>query len=127
MDWSLEASLTPPFVELDLIIVPGDNGVITVTVTDGSGNAIDLTGAAITFTVKSDLGQADPGIFQLAVGTGIVLANQTTSPGVFTITIPAVDTAPPILQPGILYQHRTRLTLSGVATTLLGGTLLLCR
>jgi hypothetical protein len=122
-----ECSLTPPFVELDLVIIPGDNGVITVTVTDDDGDPVDLTGADITFTVKADLGEDDPGIFQLGIGTGIELADQDINPGVFTITIPAEDTAPPVLQPGLEYQHRTRLTLDSVVTTLLGGTLILCR
>lgn len=127
MDCACETSLTPPFTVLPLEIVPGDNGVITVTVTDADGNPLVLTGGTITFTVKSDLGKDDPGEYQLSVGSGIVLANQTTSPGVFTITIPAVDTEPPVLRPGITYQHRTRLTLAGVATTILGGSLILWR
>ena len=121
------AELTPPFVELDLEIVPGDNGVVTVTVTDDAGVPIDLTGAAITFTVKSDLATPDPGLFQLSVGAGIVLANQTTNPGVFVITIPSADTEAPVLNIGTTYQHRIRLTLDSVSTTLFGGTLILWR
>ena len=127
MECACEAALTAPFTELDLEIVPGDNGVITVTVTDDAGDPVDLTGAAITFTVKADLGEADPGIFQLIVGAGIVLADQTTSPGVFTVTIPVEDTQPPVLQPGLTYYHRTQLTLDSVVTTLVGGELILWR
>ena len=127
MDYAVEAGLTPPFTELDMEIVPGDCGVVTVTVTDDAGDPVDLTDSDITFTVKADLGEADPGIFQLIVGAGIELADQTTSPGVFTVTIPAANTTPPALQVGIAYQHRTQLTLAGVVTTLVGGELILWR
>ena len=125
MEDSIDVSLVPPFTELDLEIVPSDNGVITVTVTDDNDDPVDLTEADIAFTVKADLAEDDPGIFQMVIGAGIELADQVESPGVFIITIPAEDTAPPVLQPGLEYLHRTRLTLDNVATTILGGTLIL--
>jgi len=57
-----------------------------------AGSAIDLTGAAIRFTAKRDLSDADAAaVFQKQIGTGITVLDATT--GEAEVTLLVTDTS----------------------------------
>jgi hypothetical protein len=61
-----------------LTIVKGTTYEFPVTVTDEvSGAPIDLTGASLYVTVKQRPDDADPGLCQLSVGSGITVLAQS--------------------------------------------------
>ena len=78
----------------------------TITVRDGAGALVDLTGATITWIVKRTEDDA-AGLITKAVGSGITLSNQTTHKGEFTITLESEDTAD---LGGASYYHEARVT-----------------
>jgi len=80
----------------------GETGVFDLTFTRLVNNVptpVDLTGAEIWFTIKRYFTDADPGIVQLTVGSGIVVA--VPSSGLATATVPNTTT-PPIVSPASL-------------------------
>jgi hypothetical protein len=70
----------------------GDTETFTVTLTDGAGDPLDLTGLDVTFTVKRNFGDAVPFI-QKTFSDGIDMAGASGDSGVLTITIEPEDTA----------------------------------
>jgi len=63
-------------MESTLTLSPGSTGKWRITVKDAAGAAQSL--ASLTeawFTIKQRLGDADPGIFQLTIGSGITVVD----------------------------------------------------
>lgn len=56
----------------------GDQWDFTLVVLDGNGDAYDLTGASVWFTLKAALTDADPGALQLTIGNGVTVPNPTS-------------------------------------------------
>jgi hypothetical protein len=75
----------------DITHVRGDSVALTHTITRGTpAVAVDLTGATLTLTVKTDL-YADSNVFQKTIGSGITVA--TPASGVATTAILPANTA----------------------------------
>lgn len=104
----------------------GTTPALTVTVTLPDGvTPVNLMGAKVYLTCKSDPSDADPGLFQLSTVTGeIVLAAQSgTTVGQLTATFPAVATAS--LSAMRSYPYDVRIILAGNVQTVLYGLLTL--
>lgn len=67
----------------------GDDRTITLTLTDGNGNALDLTGASLWFYVYKADGSAT--VITKTVGSGITVA--TPASGIATVAISNANTA----------------------------------
>lgn len=88
----------------------GDQRNVVITVFDSTGALLDLTGASLSWVlITSEWGEL---LLSKAVGTGITIANQTTSKGQVTVSLLPADTA--TLEPRA-YTHQLR------ATTQSGG------
>ena len=91
----------------------GDSKVITVTVTDADGAAVNLTGATISYVIFDD-GSAT---ITKTVGSGITVTDAAA--GTFTITLAASDTA----SLAGAYYHECQVTdSSGNISTIFTGT-----
>jgi len=103
----------------------GTTPTLTVTVTLADGvTLVDLTGAVIYLTAKSDPSDADPGLFQLSTTGGqIALSNQTTNKGQFVVSFPASATAS--LSALLSFPFDVRVILSGNIQTVVYGPLTL--
>jgi hypothetical protein len=76
-----------------LSIHRGDTETFTITLTDGAGDPLDLTGLAITFTAKRRVSDADEdAVIQKTDVDGIVVDADPTS-GIAVLTIEPADTA----------------------------------
>ena len=69
----------------------GDSKVLTVTVTDSDGAAVNLTGATINYVLKKQLGGGMNTITKATGGSGIVITDAAA--GTCEITLDATDTA----------------------------------
>ena len=70
---------------------------------DPLGEPVDITGYSIWFTAKHSKTDADPGEFQLTVGSGITILNQTTNKGQATIIPPPSATSDMTAEAELLY------------------------
>lgn len=86
----------------------GDNYSLQVTVLDEGGSPIDLTGASITFSVKTDV-DAGSYSFQCTTAGGDVVP-VTPASGIFRVDVAPADTQS--LDPGD-YVWDAQITLSG--------------
>jgi len=94
----------------------GDTKVIEVTITDASGNAVNLTGATISYVLQRSVGSTVTISKTTASGISITDA----SGGVFQITLDASDTA---RLSGSSYYHECQITdTSGNVSTVFTGT-----
>jgi len=104
--------------ELTLEARQGDTFGLTVTWTDQSGSAIDLTGASIEFGIAPNPG-ASPN-FQYDTSDYITIESPETN-GIFSISVPPSVTR---LWTGRRYVYEISVTLSGGnRTTVLDGRL----
>lgn len=118
-------SVNPPSLktatELQLQVYLGKNitwGMPIINIQDSL--AVDITGAAIVFTVRHRLPDT-PALITKAVGTGIVIdPDQVTNKGEYQLSLVPDDTEN--LTPG-KYQMDVQLTLSGKEQTVARGTL----
>ena len=97
-------------LETTLTMVRGTSPIWTVTVrdpnnvsTDPLGEPVDITGYSIWFTAKSAKTDADPGEFQLTVGSGITISNQVTDKGEARISPPPSATSDMTAEKELLY------------------------
>lgn len=74
-----------------LTMYRGDTPQWALAVTDAAGAPFDLTGYDLYFTAKRLITDADPGVFQLAVGAGITVTN--AAGGLATIQPRRADTS----------------------------------
>jgi hypothetical protein len=105
--------------EVNLTMRRGDTVKLNITVTRG-GSAVDLTGASIWFTVKNAVTDADPGVFQKTVGSGIVVTNAAA--GQAQITIANADTSAIVGSRTLLYDIQVK-EAGGDITTVANGTI----
>lgn len=75
----------------DLSAKRGDTIALSIAAKKADGTAQSLVGKLLTFTAKDRLGDADPGVFQKAIGSGIVVDN--AAGGLATVTILPADTS----------------------------------
>lgn len=73
----------------DFTIYRGDTVALNITIT-ASGLAYNLTGKTMWFTAKTSYSQADPGVFQKKIGSGITVTSAVD--GRAQIVIAAADT-----------------------------------
>jgi hypothetical protein len=73
----------------DFTMYRGDTVTINAAIT-ASGLAYNLTGKSMWFTAKTSYSQADPGVFQKKLGSGISIVDATN--GRAQIVIAASDT-----------------------------------
>lgn len=73
----------------DIVMKRGDTLVIDLTVTRNAA-AVNLTGASLWMTAKTDFSGADPGQFQKTVGVGITITN--AAGGLAQIVVAPADT-----------------------------------
>jgi hypothetical protein len=71
----------------------GDTATFTVTLTDGTGAPLDLSGLDITFTAKRHLLDTVPFIQKTLADGGIEPAGASGDSGICTITIEPEDTS----------------------------------
>lgn len=81
---------------------------------------VNITGASIWFTVKYRYTDADPGLVQLTIGSGIVVTN--AAGGLATVSIPNTTTALLPAPLALVYDVKV-LESSGVYSTPIFGTL----
>lgn len=100
-------------------MISGDTATITVTVDDGAGGVVDLTGATVTFAMSKD----KPGSrfnatakITKTVGDGVTLTDPTN--GVMTVALDAADTDD--LSGRYHYEIEVTDTSSNVATVTTG-------
>jgi hypothetical protein len=74
-----------------LEIMRGDTRTLNVAVVDATGLAQNLTGWSLWFTAKAQTTDADPGVFQKTIGSGITVASPTT--GTAVVTLAPADTS----------------------------------
>jgi hypothetical protein len=103
--------------------VKGDTEKYDLTVTDAEGDALDLTGCGLTFTIK--LNKLDPdtqAILQKAIGTGITLNDQVDedTKGTAVIALDPDDTAK-LLERDYYYDVQLEVP-AGDITTVVQGT-----
>lgn len=100
----------------DFTLYAGDDKLLTVTVTDGEGEPVDLTGAQ---KIRWQLGKG-PGktpIVEKALGQGIEV---TDGPGgIFTVTLDSADTE---ALKGSYYHEAEVIDEDGNVSTVLTGT-----
>lgn len=98
----------------DLEMWRGDDRTYTMTATIG-GSPLNLTGAAMRFTAKLAVEDADAAaiIGPLTVGSGITITDAPN--GVFTVAIPAAETIGLTEETSTLWD--VEITISGVKRT----------
>lgn len=88
-------------------IYRGDNRTFQVTVKDGDGVAVDITGAAIKFSVKEEISDTDYEI-QKTVGSGITITDAAN--GIYEVYLLPADTQ----NMGVgIYEYDSELTTAG--------------
>jgi hypothetical protein len=75
----------------DLTVKRGDTITLAIAAKKADGTAQSLVGKTLIFTAKDRLSDADPGVFQKAIGSGIVVDN--AAGGLATVTIAPADTS----------------------------------
>ncbi len=78
--------------------IRGDTRAITITVTDSTGTAVNITGGKIFFTLNSS---NDPADDSGALVSKTITAHTTPLAGISTVTLDASDTAS--IDPGTYY------------------------
>jgi len=68
----------------------GDTNLYDLTAKQASGAALNLTGVSLWFTIKRNAWEADPGVVQKTVGSGINVTDAVN--GLFTVTLDPNDT-----------------------------------
>lgn len=106
---------------MDFLAVRGDTLSFTATVTQ-SAAPVDLTAAQVWFTAKHSATDADPGIFQKTIGSGIAVSG--TDHNLLTITVDPADTAG-LDAPTTLHWDLQIKEAGGRVTTVAGGTIAL--
>jgi hypothetical protein len=97
-------------------IIRGDDVTIPVTFSDDAGQAINITGATVFFTVKSDLSDTDDD----AVIAKTITTHSNASQGQTTITLTANDT---LIDAGKYYWDLQIKDSAGKITSTLADTL----
>lgn len=100
----------------DFTMFGGDSKVITVTVVDEAGLAVNITGATIKWQAARTA--ADTAAITKTVGAGIALTSPAT--GVFKITLDEADTDD--LEG--LYYHEAEMVLATDTSTVLTGNMI---
>lgn len=102
----------------NLFVANNATGVIGATWTDSLGALINLTGYTMLMQLRLTANTPDPAMLELSTDNGkIVLADQGTATGQFTITISAADAA--TLEAGVYDLLAT--SPGGVVTRLMYG------
>lgn len=99
-------------------ITQGDDVTIELTILNGEGDAVDLTGASFTTYLK----KADGTTLTVANSDHTANANQVTNKGKFTFVLSAATTA--LLKAGVGLNIVTKVVQSSVATHYHGTRLL---
>jgi hypothetical protein len=94
----------------NLTVRKGEQYNIHCTIRDKTEALVDLTGASVWFTVKERRTDADPGVLQLTVGSGITLANQVTNKGELDIKILTTHFASVVLDKEYTYDVKVKLS-----------------
>lgn len=82
-------------VPLPKTIFKGEDKTYRLTITDADNERVDITGFALQFEVKLDVGDADPAIISKTVGAGITILTQSGSTlGQATVEVDSADTSP---------------------------------
>lgn len=76
-----------------ITVLHGVTKRVRVTVRDGAGALVNLTGATIQVEVRDAVEGSDPALIALTVGSGVTILNQTTNLGQFEATWTATQTA----------------------------------
>lgn len=99
-------------------IYRGDNRTFKVTVTDGAGGAVDITGATIIFSVKEDISDTDYEI-QKTSAQGSEITITDAGNGIYEVYLIPADTQNMDLG---VYEYDSQLTTSAskVYTTVRG-------
>ena len=102
----------------------GDTFTLNITYESVQGRPpvkkpINITGATILMTVKNNPTDPDPGMFQLSVGSGIIITDALN--GKFSITIPTADSMS--LNCNRAYAFDVVIKLNGNRDTVLNGTI----
>jgi hypothetical protein len=106
-----------------LEIVQGDTAVLRITVLNPDGTPTNLTGYAITFTIKRSRGDLDQAaIFQGTLAGGdITIVSGNPALGLFDVTVPAAKTK--VMRPNKPYYWDAQLSQSGQIFTPCNGTI----
>ena len=87
----------------DFEMYAGESKVITVTVKDGTGEALNLTGATIEWVAKANEDEVNATITKNnGEGGGLEILDQEANKGEFTITLAPADTEK---LGGVTYYH----------------------
>lgn len=78
-----------PAEDQNIAMVQGDNKVLSITVTDAAGAAVDLTDATIRWHMSKSVNKR-PAALEKATGSGITITDAAN--GVFTVTLDSADT-----------------------------------
>lgn len=108
----------------DHLMTRGDSATIVLTVVDGAGAPLDLTGKTLIFTAKRAVVDPDPGVFQKRTGAGIAIRSPQSgaTKGVADVAILPADTAGlPAYRTTLIYD--AELVDGGAVSTLETGTL----
>jgi hypothetical protein len=102
----------------NLALHSGDSKILEVTVTDGTGAAVDLTGATIAWQLAKSPGES--ALVSKTIGSGIAVTDAVG--GIFEITLDAADTA---ALSGRHYHEAEVTDTSGKVSTVLTGAVLI--
>lgn len=85
----------------------GETWIIDATFTDSDGEALDLTGASIAWSVATRPGQA--AIVSATTGNGLIVVDDDPTTGLATITVPYASHSAATPK---IYIHECRVTLA---------------
>lgn len=94
--------------------VAGDSVPLEIAVKDGSGVAVDITGASIEWSLYKNRGDA-PVLTKSTSQPGEITIEPPSSAGVFSVELESDDTSS--LSTGVYYHRATVTTESGIKTT----------
>jgi hypothetical protein len=107
------------YTQTNIKVLKGDSIVLKLTIKRGTV-AVNLTGASLWFTAKTGVAQADPGVFQKTIGSGIVVTD--AAGGLAQVTIAPADTSGLTVPTTLLYDIQL-LESTGTKTTVASGNL----
>jgi len=76
-------------MSLDATLIQETDIILTITVTDGNGSVVDLTGASITWGLQNKRNSII--VLTKEVGSGVTITDATN--GIYTVTLTDADTS----------------------------------